>query len=231
MNSLSLSFPDTIKALKELQKIALFEYDSDAIYLKEPVQVGTNVNGPVLCTYIDHISTTEKGLMMNVIYNEQPSTIYDKDYEFAFVIFEDHQNFHPTFTERSEAENLHIYPNALQLVLAALQDSGKEWILYQRELRMKARHYHRWAVNPKRKKEDKLSWEERLEWQRLSVEVDHLSWNRYGKNDQATLNEMLTLGEEAYDVELSKINKMASEVLDELMKELEEEKKGNQSID
>lgn len=222
-----MSNTEICNKLRELCTKAKFE-STHSISLKNAVVIGTNPNGNVIATYIDNSLNSfydVDDIVVNVILNERDCDLYGKDYDSEFAIFRSEENHTPVYCKgmdyAPESKNgIELFPNALELILNELESSGDEWIAYQTNLRIRSRHYHRWAINAwdgNKRKEDypELSWEERLEWVAVKAEENWLHWRRPKKHDMEakTLIEMNELGEEAYNIKVEKQNAMMRELM------------------
>jgi hypothetical protein len=206
--------------LRDICSRSAFE-STHSVYLKNAVVIGSNPNGAVLATYINNnlnsFYDVDK-IVVNAILNERKCDLYGKDYDFEFIIYDQFNDHTPTSKNGTE-----LFSNALELILAELESSGDEWLEYQKNLRIRNRHFHRWAINAwsggKRKENyPELTWEERLEWVSNKGECDYLMWRRPRENNQdlKTLVEMNELGEIAYNEKQAKQNA----IMRELMKDL-----------
>ena len=223
--------------LRELFDIAEFE-STRAIYLKNPVKVGENQNGDLLCTYITNNEYERNRFTVNVILNEKECDLYGKDYDFEHILFRDEHNGQPRFINGhhddstvAEDETITVNPTALTDILNELEETGNEWIKEQRELRVKERFYHRNAIYyadtrtggqfAKHYKEE--TWEMRMERLQIRAEIGRLMWRRPTEKNPAlnTLKEMKELGEEEY----SKLQEERAEAMREAMKRFKSKQK------
>ena len=219
---------DQIKKLKEAAIEFQFE-STESLFLKEPVKVGTTPQGDVICVSVHRNFNpcwNNNDLYLDVLFNFKKDKLYGTSSDFTPVCYFDKDKGKPSYLPEKLYQD-YIYkhpeitmlPNAMELVLKQIEKDGKEWGEYQRNLRIRSRHFLRWAVNPDRKSEDKLSWEDRLEWSKVKGEIDHLMYRREISYDTKRYNEMLARGQEVCDKEDIETKKIADSVLDEILEE------------
>lgn len=207
-----------------LLQLAEFE-QTQCIYMKEPVLVGV-VNGErvinpasdrklVYCTSIS--KSSEGGFYMNVIFNERLSKLYGNDWDFTFACYIDDTG-KVTFTERCIKLSIQMDESAIFEVAHYLNLWGKQWIDYQRDIQIKSRKYHLWAVS---RKEDKtpLTWIEQLDWMDTKAIIEKLSWNRRRNIFKEQSMKMEAMGETKWAEKTAQENEMAEKI----MKEIEDE--------
>ena len=180
---------------------SMFE-ETQSIYMKEPVKVGTDSKGKdVLCTYVS--KSSEGGFYLNIIFDEVSSKLYGNNYEFTFASFETPNGKFKGFTREDKAEGLTLDKNALILIAESLNTWGNEWILEQRLLRVRSRYFNRVMIQKsydyKKKPTIVFSWAEELEMTLCRAKIEDLMWNRQKNHDMNTYNEMIRLGEVAYN--------------------------------
>jgi len=180
--------------------------------MKEPIQIGTCKSGKLFINYLD-VNDYDDHLAFWVVFDEQPDELTGTKWEFSVIWEEDGQLM---FSERKESEEFKLFPNFVKIIadeLRSYPDLDK-WCEYNKNLGIRSRWFHRWAVqdNPNKKK---LTWEERLEWAKIRVEQDKLL-NRHSKPyEQKTLDEMEKLGEEEYNRVSDERNKIMMDILNE----------------
>lgn len=206
-----------------------------SIYLKNAVKVGSNDNGDVLVTYItrslnpfydvDHI-------YLNVILNERDCDLYGKDYDFEFISFKPENDYKPTYIHEYQdnlpesEKGVILLPNALELVLNELNESGDDWLKEQTNIRERSRWFSRNAhykfTEQFKEHYKELTWEERKENSYLCYMTEYLQWRRPIENNSSykELAKMNEMGETAYNVEQERISKM----MDEMFKSWKEKK-------
>jgi hypothetical protein len=202
------------KILSFLQK-SQFE-ETQRIYMKEPLVVGSNPNGDVLCTYISS-TKSEPGFYLNVLFDKHDDDLYGTDFEFAFIGFYNSKRFsYKPVSEENKKNKIVLNKTVLKEILNSLETWGDEWNSYQRELSIKSRHYHRLAVS---NTPIEFTWEDKLNKLRVGAETNELSWTKMRKNfDTKQLNEMIKLGEEKWNEKMKRQSELMKPILDKIIK-------------
>lgn len=234
---------EIINALKNWIKLSEFDAFSKILFLKEPIKIGENDNGDILCVYIDwHVNKfyDEDHISLHVIMDEHQrhSNIYSRDYEFTYLAYENEDSFKHTqdglknpFTDpknHKEYKRFEIYDNALELILNAINNWGVPWVEHQKNLQIRHRYFHQYAMQSSQKRENdkpvkKLSWRERIEWTENNIEYDRLMWNRECFNSTRILKEMKELGCRAFDKKQKEEYLKMKPLIDKIMKEIKDE--------
>lgn len=220
---------DISKKLTQLCINAQFE-STYSIYLKNAVKIGHNDKGDVLVTYIDRSYNTfydVDHILLNVILNERDCDLYGKDYDFEFISFKSENNYNPTYIKDwednlTESKNgIVLLPNALELVLNELNESGDAWIQEQKNIRERSRWFSRNAhfkyTEQFKEHYKELSWEEQKENSYLCYTTEYLQWRRplEHNNSYKELQKMNEMGETAYKEEQERIRIMMDEIFKE----------------
>lgn len=220
---------DISNKLTELCINANFE-QTYSIYLKNEVIIGHNQNGPVKCTYIDRSFNPFYDIdfiLLNVILNERDCDLYGKDYDFEFISFKSENDYNPTYIHNyednlTESKNgITLLPNALELVLNELNESGDTWIQEQKNLRVRSRWFSRNAhykfTEQFKEHYKELSWEERKENSYLTYTIEYLQWRRPLEHSSSykELQKMNEMGETAYNEERERMSKLMNEMFKE----------------
>ena len=139
-----MTYKSIFEKLREMCNQAEFE-STRSIYLKNPIKIGENENGALLCTYIDNNVNPFYGVdsfTFNVIKDEKECELYGIDYDFEFILFNDKFKGTPRFINGMKDDSktprdstIKIYPNAMFLVLTELLETGLDWIEYQKNLK------------------------------------------------------------------------------------------------
>jgi len=206
-----MNFYSAITAIMVKLAKAGFE-QTQYIYMKEPVLVGRNVNGPVYCTAISESS--EGGFFMNIIFDERPSDLYGNDFDFTFACYSLSGNL--SFTENGKNFDIQMNPDAIPQVLIHLDHWGDEWLTYQTDLQIKNRKYLRWAIQDNK---EPLTWAEQLEWKSTKAIIDKLSHNRKRNIEMEQYMKMEAMGETKWNEKADEENRIANEVLAEMIEE------------
>jgi len=200
------------------------------VYLKKAVKVGENENGDILCTYIDRSLNSfydVDHIVINVILDKVECGLYGNDYKFEFIQFKKENNYQATFIENM-SDNLpskgtiKLLPNVLDLILAEINESGEQWLGYQKQLQIRNRFYNRHAISrsDKNLKDNRveLTWSEKMDRSSVRAELDFLAWRRPSEknHDHQNLIEMKLLGEAAYEVENERRNKIMMDIMNEI---------------
>lgn len=217
--------------LKEFCKNYQFE-SNRRILLRNAVKVGESKidKSDVLCTYIDR-NTNEywnyDHFSMNVIHSPKECDLYGTNYDFAFVYFIKENKYTAAFLNRNSQKNdytlkhdtIKIYPDALQLILNEVKNSGNKWLDHQKKIQNRHLHYVRFYINAKTSEDrKKISWEDRLEDTKIRAELEHLMWRRPKNSDQRRFDEMTKMGQIEYDAQEEK----QCEIVAKLLKDLKE---------
>lgn len=210
---------DNTEFLRNTCKKCKFEQTAH-FYMKEPIIIGKYKNYDLYINYVDINCYGDDHLAFWIIWNERPDKLYGTSWESS-VIWEERSKLQ--YSGTVDKESVQLFPNFIEIIVDELKSYSDldEWCKKLKEMGIKSRMYHRWAIQnsdsrmkgetPKKE----LTWEERLDWTRSRIEVDKLL-NRYKRPyDQNTLDEMESLGEEKFNEKQEEMNKMMKEIMGE----------------
>lgn len=181
-------------------------------YMKEPVQIGTCNSGKLFINYID-FNEYDQHLAFWVIFDEQPDKLNGTKWDFSVIWEEDGELM---YSDKKEYEEFKLYPNFVKIIADTIRSytNLNEWCEYLKNMGIRNRWFHRWAIQNSTNKEQ-LTWEERLERIKIGIEHDKLL-NRHSRPyDQNTLEEMEKLGEKEFDRIENKRSEMINKILNE----------------
>ncbi len=180
-------------------------------FVKDLIEIGTADNHKLYLNYLD-FNEYDNRLSYWVIYNEKPDHLYGTSWDSGVIWEED------GVLQHTEKHNFVLYPDFIDRIYEKIKSYSDldEWCKYIKDIGIKGRKYHRWAIqNSYKDKKDRteLTWEENLDWTKNRIEVDKLL-NRYKKPyDEKQLEEMLKLGEEKWNDKMEKQNKMMMDIM------------------
>lgn len=200
---------DSTEFLRKTCKKCEFEQTAH-LYMKEPIIIGKYKNYDLYINYVD-INSYDNYLAFWVIWNKHPDELYGTSWDSSVIWEEDGKL---QYSDRIDEECVELFPDFIEIIVDELKSYPdlNEWCKQLKEMGIKSRKYHRWAIQNSNKREegkptDELTWEEKLDWTRNRIEVDKLL-NRYSEPyDQKTLDEMLKLGQKKFDEKQEKLNK------------------------
>lgn len=213
---------DKYKFLMDVTNKSGFE-QTNHFYVKDLIEIGTCGSHKLYLNYLD-VNEYDNRLSYWVVYNEHPDELYGTSWDSGVIWEEDGKL---KFTEKHDFT---LFPDFIDIIyneIKSYTDLDK-WCEQLKQMGTKSRYYSRKAVqNSYKKKEDRIrfTWEEQLDWTRNKLEFDKLL-NRHSKPvEEKYLEEMLELGEVEYRKRSEKMEKIASDVWQELLDEEKEKGK------
>ena len=207
---------DNANYLRKTCKKCMFEGTAH-LYMKEPIVIGKYKNYDLFINYVD-VNEYDNHLAFWIIWNERPDKLDGSRWDSS-VIWE--ENGKLEYSDRIDKESINLNPDFIEMIVDELKSYPDldKWCQHLKEMGIKSRKYHRWAIqNSYRREEGKpplkdLTWEERLDWTKNGIEVDKLL-NRYKRPyAQTTLDEMESLGQEKFDERQEEMNKMMKDIM------------------
>jgi hypothetical protein len=220
---------DDTEFLRKTCKKCEFEQTAH-LYMKTPVIIGKYKNYDLYINYVD-INSYDNHLAFWIIWNERPDKLNGNRWDSS-VIWEENGKLH--YSDRIDEESVELFPNFIEIIADELKSYPNldEWCKTVKEMGIKSRKYHRWAMQQadnreKGKPQTELTWEEKLDWVRNRIDVDKLL-NRYSRPyDQEELDEMLKLGEEEY----TKVNNKRNAEMMKILKSMNFKERINKKVD
>jgi hypothetical protein len=183
-------------------------------YVKDLIEIGTCGEHKLYLNYLDR-NQYDNRLSYWVVYNEKPDDLYGTSWDSGVIWEEDGE-----LSFSKNHDDFVLFPNFIEIITNEIKSYSDldDWCKQIKEMGIKSRKYHRWAIQNSYNKQDgkpteELTWEERLDWIKNRIEVDKLL-NRYKTPyDEKTLKEMETMGQKKFDEKQERIGKQMSKIL------------------
>lgn len=192
--------------------------DTMHFYVKDLIEIGTINNDKLYLNYLDK-NTYEDRLSYWFVYNERIDNLTGTKWDSGVIWEEDGYLVH------SEENNLNIklYPNFIEIITKEIKfyDDLEGWIDHIKNVGITRRKFHRQAIQSyhgKKNKKLELTWEERLDRIKNTIESDKLIDRHKKPYGQKTLDKMLELGEEEFTKQEEEQTKIISDIIDDMIK-------------
>lgn len=185
---------------------------TNMFFVKNLIEIGTCGKHKIYLNYLDN-NHYDKRLSFWIVYNEKPDDLYGTDWDFG-VIYEENGKLKYNFDKHQE---IILYPDFIDRIYDEIKSYSDldKWCEHIKYIGKTSRKYSRWAVQ--NKKDKKLTWDERIEWIKVKIEIDKLLNRHKTPYEQKTLDEMLKLGE----IEYTKIDNERNERMNKIMNEID----------
>lgn len=208
---------DNYKFLMNITEKARYE-DTMHFYVKNLIEIGTINNHKLYLNYLDK-NTYEDRLSYWFVYNEQLDKLTGTKWDIGVIWEEDEYLVH------SEENNLDIklYPDFIEIITKEIKsyDNLEGWIDHIKNVGINRRKFQRQAIQSyhgDKNKKLELTWEERLERIKNTIESDKLIDRHKEPYAKKTLDKMLELGEEEFTKQEEEETKIINDIIDDMRK-------------